>query len=99
MLPILLAVARRNWFFIAVLSVLAGALWQLWTFAVPLTFSAEERSALLFWRVMVTMPAFLVVPAAIAVKWLEARQAGLRSWLLGPFRRWAGLDETRRPKP
>lgn len=98
MLAILRALARRNWAFLLVLSVLAGALWRVWTFRVPTIFSEEERSILLFWRVMVTMPAFLVVPAAVAAKWLEPRQADFKNWLLGPFRRWARSDETRGPK-
>lgn len=32
-----------------------------------------------------------------ALEWLGAH--GVGHWLLGPFRAWTGLGETRRPKP
>lgn len=42
----------------------------------------------------------LISVLAFAVTlWLQVHGAGLKSWLLGPFRAWTGMNETRRPRP
>lgn len=101
MIRFLLALARRYWLLPFVIALVTLALWSEWSFAPEMPRapgSPGARETLL--NELVTI-AVCVAAAAVgvpAVLWLRPRRRALKSWLMAPFRSWAGGDDSRAPK-